>query len=436
MSDKKKGIEAQSRAHISYLALHKQDEFKKVSNKERWLPKNMPSHNSLCRHPKKSSGMAKQASVGGLAGELIGMDEIQLFAQEQIDHVNSLIPPSITKHAITLIEHDPVIPTGRAGEKIPKTIAYYRMGSKSKSCGNCENFAGGSSCKKIDGSVKEEAVCDYFEDDGSKDMEQSKTARTRGAPGRSCAVCTSSTSDSFCKTAGEYVAPAEFCGSFCRDAEKIASRTEISRRSIVREMDRMREASPFQKRANMMPGPGPIQDGGKTGTVGANLATLLDGEIEENKQLRQQLTAMQQQQAQAQQGPPQIDPNTGQPMPPPPPGPPGMPPGPPPIDPMTGQPVPPPPPPPSPAEIQLQTALQGAEQQLEAIQKENQKLKDENRALHHAVEPDEMSDTAKKMYDRAGTNIQGEQTLPNESAAPETKLPQGTLQQMLDKAMF
>lgn len=435
---KKKGPEAQSRAHIAYLALHKKDQFKKISNKEEWLPKNMPAHNSLCRHPKRESGMAKQASsISGLSAQLVGLDEVQRMAA---------LPDMFQKEAIHLVEHDPVMSQNNKSSKRSKTSVYYRKGSDKKNCGRCQHYGGGSTCNEVDGHIKAEAVCDIFDDDGSMDdMSQTKIARRQGAPGRSCGTCISNL-EGFCKTAREAVGPADVCSSFHQDQVKIARLNYILNQG-------RRDA--MSKTANAAMGMGPPQPPGKSGTVGANLATLLDGEIEENKQLRQQITQMQQQMAQG--GPPQVDPNTGQPMPPPPggappagpgvppPGPGGPPPGPgpgvapppmPPIDPATGQPIPPPPPPPTPAEIQLQTALQGAEQQIQQLTKEKQKLKDENRALHHAVEPDDMSDTAKRMYDRAGTNVQGEQSIPSESVPPDTKLPKGNLQEMLSKAMF
>lgn len=424
---KKKGPEAQSRAHIAYLALHKKDQFKKISNKEEWLPKNMPTHNSLCRHPKRESGMAKQASasVAGLSAQLVGMDEVQHMAT---------LPDLFQKEAIHLIEHDPVIPQNNTSSKRSKTSVYYRKGSAKKNCGRCQHYGGGSTCNEVDGNIKAEAVCDIFDDDGSvDDMSQTKIARQQGVPGRSCGTCVNNL-EGFCKTAGEGVGAADVCGDFCQDGVKIARLNFLLTNGRQQTM---------RKVANAAMGMAPPQPAGKSGTVGANLATLLDGEIEENKQLRQQLTQMQQQMAQggAPAGPGMPPPPGGAPPggpggPPPGPGPGVAPPPMPPIDPATGQPMPPPPPPPSPAEIQLQTALQGAEQQIQQLTKEKQKLKDENRALHHAVEPDDMSDTSKRMYDRAGTNVQGQQTIPNETAPPDTKLPEGSLQAMLDKALF
>lgn len=432
-SNNKEGREAQSRAEVAYYALHKKNLFDKVSNKEKWLPENMPKHKSLRRH--SSSGEMSKKASSNLASKVVGLDMLGLGSDV-----------GLSKRGIYLAEFDPVIPANNASDKRSKTSVYYRKGSDNENCGKCEHYKGGQSCREVDGTILENATCNIFSDNGKEDMTtQSKTARTVGSPGRSCGTCTSNI-EGFCKTAGESISPSEFCDSFSRDNVKIARLLHLLNPS------KLNGNTFFQKSAQAPVGPGvgpmtgpvapPTGRGGTT--VGSSLASLLDGEIEENKQLRQQLTVMQQQMAQAEvngPGAPQLDPMTGQPIAPPPGPPPGAGPGMPPpppqqIDPMTGQPLPPQPPPPSPAEIQLQTALQQSEQEIDRLGKENQTLRDENRALHHAVEPDDMSDSAKRMYDRAGTNIQGEQSLPNESVEPDSKLPSGTLQEMLDKAMF
>lgn len=430
MSKKQDSIKAQSRAHIAYLALHNKKEFDKVSNKDKWLPENMKKEDSLCRH----GGMGKKAS---LASGLIGLSQIEMQGT------------SLYKEAISLVEYDPVQPMGRSNEKKSKSEVYYRKGSKDEKCKNCTNFSSGTSCRVVDGMVKEDAVCDRFDDNGNEDEGQSKTAMRKGSPGLSCSMCINNTGG-ICKTAGVFPEPSDVCDEFCTDTGKLSAILG-SRTKFVRDI--------FSKQANAtLPTVQSPQSG--RSSAGASLASLLDGEIEENKQLRQQITSIQQQQAtagqidpatgQPVQPPPavagpapvdpgvqqqidpatgqpmqqqEIDPNTGQPLPPQE------------IDPNTGQPLPPQPPPPSDEEIQLSQSLNESGAEIERMTKEIERLKDQNRALHHSVEPSDMNDVSKKMYDRAGTDIQDTQEIPNENIEPDNKMPQGDLRRLLDQSL-
>ena len=63
---------------------------------------------------------------------------------------------------------------------------------------------------------------------------------------------------------------------------------------------------------------------------------------------------------------------------------------------------------------EMAAQLDQAETALEQNKKQIETLKDENRALHHAIEPEDLRGASKRMYDRAGTSISDEQSIPRE----------------------
>lgn len=383
----KESYKAKSRAHAAYLSMHRKDLFSKVANKDEWLPKNMPKNKSLKRHD-----MSKEASEN-LRRDLYGIPKV-----------------AVQRNSVRLMTYNPVnYGSNENEEKKMKAEVDYRKGGGLEKCSNCAHFSGGSDCSKVDGDISPDARCSLIEKENMGTM------------------------------------------------DKKAYDLKLGQRFFQE-----RTRSIFEKVA--------VQ--ATQGTVGANLASMLDGEVEENKRLREDIAKLQGAQSAAmasgnpeamhaasmtavpnmpgQNGSPagmgdgpgvpvpgghpasgmpaeRIDPTSGLPVDPNT----GMI-----VDPQTGQmspPPPPPPPPPTPQEIQLQQSLQQADQTIQQLQKENQTIRDENRALHHAVEPDDMSDKSKKMYDRSGTNIDQQQRIPVEDQS-RTKLEPGFLEQLIAKS--
>lgn len=81
----------------------------------------------------------------------------------------------------------------------------------------------------------------------------------------------------------------------------------------------------------------------------------------------------------------------------------------------------------------LQTELTRSEQELAETKKERDKLKDENRALHMITEPEDLKGSARKLYDRAGTQTNQQQQIPDE-AAPNRPIDKDQVRQLIGEA--
>lgn len=83
---------------------------------------------------------------------------------------------------------------------------------------------------------------------------------------------------------------------------------------------------------------------------------------------------------------------------------------------------------------EMSAQLEQAELTLKQNQKQIEKLKDENRALHHAVEPDDLSGNSKRMYDRAGTLPENVQEIPSDRSSSGKQLSEDDLKGLIAKA--
>lgn len=458
---------ANSRSQVAYTARHRKELFKDLENKKAFLP------------PKRKKPLREHKLQKGETREMLGLKKkassMEKFAQELLPEYFQTQPSIMeTKSALELATYDGGTHGSNGDERRPKALVDYRKGDDSKNCGNCR-FSTGGSCKQVWGTINAASVCNLH-----KPKVNEMTKKANAIIGRN---------------------HGHIFNTFASEEQMrsdIANRWHSRRREFLDEQERKYAEN----------------------SMGASLSALLDGEVEENKRLREEVAELRGalEAVEAGQGampsnmipsvtsdgampganpanpnapgsqPQQIGgpPQAGAPMgaqeavPMPPEGAKDMPGMPVPMgqpnqvtgDPtMQVNPVPPQPQPgqgggamqfmapaaamidPSQVQMEAQQQLQGqqmqqqmqqdlamlqteltrSEQELAETKKERDKLKDENRALHMITEPEDLKGSARKLYDRAGTQTSNQQVIPDE-ATPNRPIDKEEIRRLIGDA--
>jgi len=295
-----------------------------------------------------------------------------------------------------LIESDPMH-FGDMGDKKTKVEAEYRKGAGPKNCGNCAHFRS-SACTVVEGQIHETARCRFFIQ--GEDKVASINYR-EGCAGDSCDMCSHrDPSSGFCKTAGAKTDSNYKCDYMTFDniradrllkaaaeGERKQSSTmasllgqQIEEKTQLREQMAAQQAS--EQTAAQMGGQAPAQAAPAAAPQGQAVtpqdpnAAMQDPNAPQDPAMQEQ---MMQEQMMMEQGP-------------------------------------------SPEESILSQELQASKDQLEKNENEIRELKDENRALHLAVQPEVMEGPSERLYNRAGGQTPGVQKIPNENLSQQTEL--------------